>query len=85
MLLRLTVKEMILQKKTTEFELDLGIKVTQDVAKYPLHHVTYAHVKFEVATSRCLGGVAIARIHYMTLIQRSHGLGGDAFTRKFII
>ena len=51
--------------ENTVFNLDLGIKVTKDVAKDPLHHVTYAHVRFEVATSK--------------------GLGGDAFTRKYII
>ena len=44
---------------------DLGVKVTQNVAQYPLHHVTYAATKSEVATS--------------------NGLGGDAFTRKYII
>ena len=27
----------------------LGVKVTQDVAKNHLHHVTFAPVKFEVA------------------------------------
>ena len=38
------------------FDLDLGVKVTQNVAQYPLHHVTYSATKFEVATSNCLGG-----------------------------
>ena len=33
---------------------DLGSKVTQDVAEYNLHHVTYATVKFAVATSNSL-------------------------------
>ena len=41
------------------------VKVTQDVAQYPLHHVTYAPTKFEVVTSK--------------------GLGGGAFTTKYII
>ena len=59
---RLTVNEMNLQENTV---FDLQVKVTQDVAQYPLQHVTHAHVKFEVATSNCLGG--------------------DAFTRKYII
>ena len=36
-------------------DLDLGVKVTQNVAQYPLHHVTYAPAKFEVATSNSLG------------------------------
>ena len=31
------------------FDLDLGVKVSQNVALYPLHHVTNAAVKFEVA------------------------------------
>ena len=35
---------------------DLGFKVTQNVAKYPLHHVTYAITNFEVATSNGLEG-----------------------------
>ena len=33
------------------FDLYLGVKVTQNVAQYPLHHVTYAPAKFEVAMS----------------------------------
>ena len=47
------------------FTLDLGVKVTQNVAQYPLHHVSYPATKFEVA--------------------RSNRLGGDTFTRKYII
>ena len=46
-ILCLTVNEMHLQN--TVF--DLGVNVTQDVAQCPLHHVTYAHMKFEAATS----------------------------------
>ena len=34
---------------------DLGVKVMQNVAQYPLHHVTYAAAKFEVAVSNSLG------------------------------
>ena len=34
---------------------DLGFKVTQNIAQYPLHHVTYTPAKFEVATSNGLG------------------------------
>ena len=40
------------------FDIDLGVKVTQNIAQYPLHHVTYAPVKFEVAMSNGLGGDA---------------------------
>ena len=32
------------------------LKVTQGVAQYPLHHVTFSGTKFEVATSNGLGG-----------------------------
>ena len=33
------------------FDLDLGVMVTQNVAEYPPHHVTYEPGKFEVAKS----------------------------------
>ena len=39
--------------------------LSQNVAQYPLHHVTYPATKFEAA--------------------RSNRLGGDTFTRKYII
>ena len=41
--------------------LTLGIKVTQNVAQYPLHHVTYAHAWFKVAMSNGEGGDAFTR------------------------
>ena len=40
-------------QKNSIFDLDLG--VTRNVAKYPLHHVTYSATKFEVAMSYRLG------------------------------
>ena len=43
------------------FDLDLGVKVTQNVAQFPLHHVTYSATKFEVATSNSVGGDTITR------------------------
>ena len=43
------------------FDLDLGVKITQSVAQYPLHHVTYSATKFEAATSNCLGGDTFKR------------------------
>ena len=49
-LLRPTVKEQIHLQENTVFDLDLGTKVTQDVAQHPLHHVTYVFAKFDVAT-----------------------------------
>ena len=43
------------------FDLDLGVKVTQNVAQYPQHDVTYSAKKFEVATSKGLRGDALTR------------------------
>ena len=43
------------------FDLDLGVKVTQNDAQYHLHHVTFSATKFEVATSKGLGGDAFTR------------------------
>ena len=64
-LLPLTVSEEMHLYENTLNDLHLGVKVTQDVAQYHLHHVTYSDTKFEVAMS--------------------NGLGGDAFTNKYII
>ena len=44
---------------------NLGVKVTQNVSQYSLHHVTYAAAKFEATAA--------------------NGLGGDKFTRTFIV
>ena len=43
------------------FDLDLGVKVTQNVAQYPLHHVTHPATKFRVARSNRLGGDTFTR------------------------
>ena len=40
---------------------DLGVKVTQNVAQYHPHHVTYGPVNFEVAMSNGLGEDAFTR------------------------
>ena len=48
--------------ENTLFDLDLGVKVIQDVAQYPLHHVTYLGIKFEVARSNGLGGDTFTRL-----------------------
>ena len=57
-LLRKVYEEMHLQENTL---FDLGVKVTRNVAQYPLHHVIYASTKFEVATSNGLGEDTITR------------------------
>ena len=40
---------------------DLEVKVTQNVAQYPLHHVTHPATKFESARSNRLGGDIFTR------------------------
>ena len=44
--LRLTVSEDIRLQENAFFDLALVVKVTGNVALYPLHHVTYAAVNF---------------------------------------
>ena len=51
MLLHPMVKEKMHLQENTLFDHDLGVMVTQNVAQYPLHHVTYAPAKFDIATS----------------------------------
>ena len=54
--------EMCLQEKHyLTLDLDLGVKVTQNVTQYPLHHVIYESIKFEVATSNGLREDSITR------------------------
>ena len=93
------------------YELDLGVKVTQNVAQYCPHHMTYAPAKFEDAkctvqeevhlqesTSFDLDlrvkvrkNVAKYPPHHVIYapakfeVATSNGLGGYAFTRKYII
>ena len=43
------------------FIFGLDLEVTQNIAQYPLHHVTYAPAKFEVAMSNGLGADAFTR------------------------
>ena len=52
---KLDQQSMVHHHKLSLFYLYLGVKVTQNVAQYPLHHVTYAPAKFEVAMSNSLG------------------------------
>ena len=43
------------------FDLELGLKVTQNVALYPLHHKTFTPANIAVATFNSLGGDAFTR------------------------
>ena len=38
-------------QESTLSELNLGVKVNQNVAQYPPHHATYVPAKFQVARS----------------------------------
>ena len=49
-LLRPTVKEWMHLRENAVFDLDIGFRVKQNVYQHPLHHVTYAFAKFDVAT-----------------------------------
>ena len=47
-------------KENTVFDLDFGIKVTQNVTQHPLHHGTFAPAKFEVAKFNALRDAYLA-------------------------
>ena len=55
MLCSMVKEEEILQENY--LTLDLRLKLTQNVAHYPLHNVIYAPAKFEVATSNGLADI----------------------------
>ena len=59
-LLHPTVQEkMHLQENALfDIDLDLGVNVTQNVARCPLHHVRYAITEFEATKPKGLGGDA---------------------------
>ena len=42
-------------EENTLYDLDLVVKVTQNVVQCPPNHMTYAPAKFKVATSNSLG------------------------------
>ena len=48
-------------QESTLYDLDLGVKVTQIVAQYHPHHVTYAPENFENAISKGSGEDAFTR------------------------
>ena len=75
--------EMHLQENTLfdlDLGVDLGVKVTQNVTQYPLHHVIYAPTKFEVATSNGLGEDTITRNVTDRRTDRQTDRGTDAQT-----
>ena len=49
------VKEVLHLQENILYDLDLVVKVTQNVAQCPSNHMTYAPAKFEVVTSNSLG------------------------------
>ena len=95
------------------FDLELGVKVKQNAAQYPLYHVPYpgTSLKLLCLTSNGLRRWIYKKIHYLTSelgvkvkqnvakyplhrvtysgtkfdVATSNSLGGDAFTKKYII
>ena len=52
---------------------DLGVEVSWNIAQYPLHYVTYATAKFEVAMSNSLWGDAFSRKYIIWSCPWSQG------------
>ena len=48
-------------QENTLYDLDLGVKITQNVAQYHPHHVAYAPENIEVAMSNGSGEDAFTR------------------------
>ena len=48
-------------QENTLYDLNFGVKVTQNVAQYHPHHVTNAPANFEVAMSNGMGEDAFTR------------------------
>ena len=70
----------VIYKKIQYLTLTFGTKFIQNVAQYPLHHVTYAPAKFEVATSNGLGGDAFTREYSeVALMEPTNAYYGDIF------
>ena len=61
MLLHPMVKEKMHLQENTLFDLDLGVKVTRNIAQYTRHRVPYVPTEFEVTTLKGLGGDAFTR------------------------
>ena len=55
------VKEKKYLQKNTQYDLDLQLKVRQNVVKCPSNHMTFTPAKFEIATSNSLGEDAFTR------------------------
>ena len=54
-------------QENTLFDLDLEVRVAQNVAQYHLHHVASSPARFEIASSNRLeGGCIYKKIHYST-------------------
>ena len=48
-------------QESTLYDLDLVVKVTQNVVQYPPNHITYAPAKFEIAMFNSLGEDGVTR------------------------
>ena len=59
------------------------MKVTQNIAQYPLHHVTYAFAQFEVAMSSGFGRISIYKKRDTRRHRQMEGRQTDLGTKLF--
>ena len=57
-------------QENTLYDLDLVVKVTQNVVQYPPNHMTYAPAKFEIAMSNSLGEDAFTSKYMVKVTQK---------------
>ena len=58
-------------QENTLFDLDLLVKVTQNVAQCPLHHVIYAPTEFKVTMSKALGVEALFDLDLLVKVTQN--------------
>ena len=56
-------------QENTLFNLDPKVKVTQNVAQYPLRHVTYRAARYEAVSSQGLGDVFTRKKHSYEMLS----------------
>ena len=68
-------------QENTLYDLDLIVKVTQNVVQCPPNHMTYAPAKFEVATSNSLGEDGFTRKSTTVNVLKLRTLKNNYFFR----
>ena len=75
------VKEEMHLQENTLYDLDLVVKVTQNVVQCPPNHMTYAPVKSEFATSNSLGENGFTRKYITVNVLKVRTLKNNYFFR----